>query len=256
MNLKWFGTATILMSEEDTSILFDPFISMNEETGAYAHEDAAGVKNIFITHGHFDHLVDVPQLVRGAGKTVHCCPTAAETLQREEVSPEQINSLAPGDRIEIGPFNIRVLKGEHINFDLKLIATTLFNRRLIRNRENAQTIARLNRNFPQGQVLVFEIEAKGKKILHMGSLNLDEEETYPEGVDVLTIPFQGRSDLNEYSLQFMEKLQPKALYLHHFDDTFPPISRSVDLEEFRKIMEKRFPHIKVIVPAYRESISI
>ncbi len=87
---------------------------------------------------------------------------------------------------------------------------------------NLRKILRESGRYPEGQTLIFHVEAEGKKILHMGSLNMDETENYPDDIDVLTVPFQGRSDLDEYSLQFVQRLKPKSVYLYHFDDSFPP----------------------------------
>ncbi len=256
MLLKWYGTATIIMEENEESILFDPFVAMRQQPQGYTHHDATGINHILITHGHFDHLVDVPELVRDTEKVVYCSQVAAETLQAQGVSSKNIRTITPGDTFQIGPFNVGVWRGEHIKFDGKLIATTLFNRRLIKHRENMKKIARLNRSFPQGEVLVFEVEAQGKKVLHLGSLNLEDGTTYPDRVDLLTIPFQGRSDINDYALKFVERLQPEAVYLHHFDDTFPPVSREVNYQRFLSQMEKKFPGVKIIIPDYRETTEI
>ncbi len=256
MILQWYGTASILIKEEDTSVLFDPFVSMNEKIDAFSPEIAADVSNILITHGHFDHLVDVPAIIQNTDKSVYCSKTAAETLLNCGVNAKQIHTISPGDKFQIGSFKFRVLEGKHIKFDLKLILKTLFNARVVKYKENLKKILRENRKYPAGEVLVFEIEANGKKLLHMGSLNLDENEVYPQEADVLTIPFQGRSDISEYFMKFVKKLKPKAIYLQHFDDTFPPVSSAVDLQELKEEMSKSFPHIKVIIPEYGEAITV
>ena len=93
-------------------------------------------------------------------------------------------------------------------------------------------------------------------MLHIGSLNLDSSEEYPAGMDLLTLPFQGRSDLNSYALKFIERLKPKALYLHHFDDAFPPLSSTVDIAPFVKKVGREYPGLRVIVPAFQEAVTI
>ena len=90
----------------------------------------------------------------------------------------------------------------------------------------------------------------------MGSLNLDSSEEYPAGMDLLTLPFQGRSDLNSYVLKFIERLKPKALYLHHFDDAFPPVSSPVDTAPFVKKVAREYPGLPVIVPAFKEAVEV
>lgn len=93
-------------------------------------------------------------------------------------------------------------------------------------------------------------------MLHMGSLNLDSSEKYPAGPDLLTLPFQGRSDLNSYAFQFIERLKPKALYLHHFDDAFPPVSSAVYTASFIEKVTREYPELPVIVPAFKEAVTV
>ena len=256
MQLTWYGTGTILFSAGNKNILFDPFISMNPKAGSFDHLAAKNIRDIMITHGHFDHLVNVPELVRNEERTVYCSQESANTLQGEGVAPHMVKMIKPADSLQLDPFKIRVLKGKHIEFDLELIADTIINRRMVKYFGNFLKIGRLNRKYIKGEVLAFDIEANGKRVLHLGSLDIDEEEHYPQGVDLLTIPFQGRSDIEECALYIVEELKPKAVFMHHFDDTFPPISRFVDYRGFVRAMESKFPSIEVIVPDYREPVTI
>ncbi|NLI69243.1 MAG: MBL fold metallo-hydrolase [Firmicutes bacterium] len=251
---KWFGTATILMSVGDSSVIFDPFVSMNDKINAYNHAVAADARAILITHGHFDHLVDVPDLVKKYGQDVYCAGVAAQTLRREGMDAKKIKIVSPGDRFEIGDFKFTVWRSRHIVFDLKLILKTAFNRRVFDYGENLGKIIGLNRKYPKGEVLLWEIEAAGKRILHMGSLSLAPDVAYPQGVDLLTIPLQGRSDLNDFSMPILQRLKPRAIYLHHFDDTFPPVSSTVDYPSFVRKVQQEFPSMEVIVPDYGEEL--
>ncbi len=63
MEIIWFGTATLSISSGGESILFDPFLPLNAELPAPSIEELAALGDIFITHGHFDHLMHVPQAV-------------------------------------------------------------------------------------------------------------------------------------------------------------------------------------------------
>lgn len=249
---RWFGTAAILMSAGGSSIIFDPFVSMNGKIDAYDHTVAAEADGILITHGHFDHLADVPDLVGKYGQDIYCSGTAAQTLRREGVDEKKIRVVAPGKHLKIGNFNITVRRGRHIVFDLRLILRTAFNRRVFTYRDNLRKIAGLNRRYPAGEVIIWEIEAGEKRILHLGSLNLAPEEVYPRGADLLTVPLQGRSDLNDFAMDILRRLEPKAIYLHHFDDTFPPVTDKVDCQGFAREVRRGFPAMEIITPAYGE----
>jgi hypothetical protein len=97
---------------------------------------------------------------------------------------------------------------------------------------------------------------KEKKLLHLGSLSLDKTETYPEGVEVMTIPYQGRSDLAEYSIPYINLIKPQTLYLHHFDDTFPPISSAVNAQELINKAAQVFPGLNIILPVIGERLNV
>lgn len=255
MEIKWFGTAGISISEDNKSILFDPFISMNPGLKLFSAGELASAGDILITHGHFDHLINVPEVVERGQAPVYCSRSAAVTLKRDGVDEQRIITVSPGDRFEIGPFSIRVLKGKHIIFDRKLLLRTFFNPRMLFYFGNLRKIFRETGRYPEGEVLVYEIEVKGKKILHMGSLNMDDKEIYPQSVDIMTIPFQGRSDLDHYALQSVDRVKPKNIYLHHFDDSFPPISSRVNTSRFCQSVKNIFPGTEVIVPGHGQAIA-
>ncbi len=256
MEIKWFGTAALSISSGGESILFDPFLPLNAELPAPSIEELAALGDIFITHGHFDHLMHVPQVVQAGEGVVYCCNTAAESLYREGVPESRVAVIKPGDKFEKGPFEITVYRGVHIRFDLPLIVKTLISRRCLSNFSALRVLLKESKRYPEGEVLVYRIAAGGKSVLHMGSLNLDSSEEYPAGMDLLTLPFQGRSDLNSYALQFIERLKPKALYLHHFDDAFPPVSSPVDTAPFVKKVAREYPGLRVIVPAFKQAVEV
>ncbi len=256
MEIRWFGTATISFSYQGYSILFDPFLPMNKELPSPSIDQLAALGDIFITHGHFDHLMHVSRVLKAGDALVYCCEVAADSLLKEGIDEDRIGVIQPGKKLVKGPFEIKVYKGAHIKFDLPLIIKTLLSRRALSNIQNLKTLLQLAKRYPEGEVFVYEITAGGKTVLHLGSLNLDKIETYPKKADLLTLPFQGRSNIDNYAIQFIERLEPKALYLHHFDDSFPPISSRVYTSNFIQLVNARYPNIKVVVPRYEEVIII
>ncbi|MDR0314301.1 MAG: MBL fold metallo-hydrolase [Treponema sp.] len=249
MKLKWYGTASILLEKEGTQLLFDPFLSLNGTTFKPSIDDFAAVKNIFVTHGHLDHIIDIPLIAeRGGNKaTVYCTATPYKVLTSKGVANEQIHKIAPGDVLNIGSFEVRVLKGKHIEFNKGLILKTILNPRVLAYRDNLMFISRENKVcIEAGETVVFDIYSSQEHILLLGSLNLDEHTEYPTGVDLLILPLQGRSDISRYAIPFIDRLLPKKVLLDHFDDTFPPISSAVDTGSFVKLLAEKHPSITVI----------
>jgi L-ascorbate metabolism protein UlaG (beta-lactamase superfamily) len=248
MKVKWLGTAAISYTQNDNTIIFDPFRGLNKKLGRVTPDELAVYGNIFITHGHFDHLLDVPAILAVGKAIVYCSKIAAQNLIDCGVQSGRIHIVAPGETITEGPFSIRVLAGKHIIFDLKLLLKTFFNIRIIRYFGNFLVMLKLARQFKEGQTLVYEIKVDGKRLLHLGSLNLAEQESYLPGADILFLPYQGRSDLETYARNIVAKIKPKSIYLHHFDDSFPPLSSSVKTDKFIFVLAHYFPEIKIIVP--------
>ena len=256
MEITWYGTAALLMSSGGYHLLFDPFFPLNRELDCCREEDFRQAGAIMLTHGHFDHAADLAKITAAHPVPVYCSETIKKALLDDGVPARLLNTVVPGEELALGPFQVKVLRGRHIKFNLPLILQTLFlNPRLATHFGNLRKIAGSMRRYPAGQVLIYQIRVEGKTIMHMGSLNIDPEEDYPRRAEVLTFPYQGRSDLDRYSMPLLRKLQPASILLHHFDDTFPPISRPINLKPLQKKMSRFFPEIKIIAQ-YRQPIAL
>ena len=82
MRLKWYGTATILLEQDGTRLLFDPFLSLNANTFKPPIDELSKVDNILVTHGHLDHIVDIPAILNHGGgqANIYCTAGPRETL--------------------------------------------------------------------------------------------------------------------------------------------------------------------------------
>lgn len=258
MKISWYGTASVLLQSGKDAVLFDPFFSLNP---ALPQTDSAiftSPPHIFITHAHIDHLLYIKSILdKGSGR-VHCTAAAQQVLLKQGADADRIDVIEPGARIRVGGLSIAVYKGRHIRFDTKLVLSTMFNRRIRRFRSNRKYIVRNNRQFrEQGETVIYEVSSKsGKSVLILGSLGLDDSETYPVGASLLVLPYQGSSKLLEQALPIVDQLGPKTVLLDHFDDSFPPISSAIDPEPFIEAMKESYPEIPVIVPRYGESYKV
>ena len=252
MKIRWYGTATVNFIHDNGSILLDPFIARNPRLDCGSAKGLAGLGDIFITHGHLDHASDVPLISAMGNRRVFCSPETAKILSAEGIATELIVAVKPGDVIKNGPFTIKVLASQHCQSDPILIIKTLTSPRMLKHSKAVLPMIKEHLKFKMGNVLAYQIQAGDKTILHLGSLNLSNDEVYPEKVDVLTLPFQGRADVSVYALQLVQRIKPQALFLHHFDNTFPPISNNINYREFVKSVQQLFPDMNIIIPNYRE----
>ena len=251
MRLKWYGTATILLEQDGTQLLFDPFLPLNTKVFQPPVAELAETDNILVTHGHFDHIAHIPAILKqSTQKTmVYCTHKPREGLIAKGVDSGIIRKISPGDELNIGHFIVRVLKGKHIVFDKAIVIKTFCNPRVLANWGKFIYMLKENKDYGEfGETVVYDIQAKEKRILLLGSLNLDENTDYPKGADLLVLPFQGRSDINTYAMSFIDRLQPKKVLLDHFDNSFPPISSNINTGLFVSLMQEKYPSIPVICP--------
>lgn len=251
MKIKWYGTASVSFETDNSSIIFDPYIPCKGSETPSAEEEYLKFDNILVTHGHVDHISTLPDTVRKSGATVRCTKTPAATLIEKGIPSENIKVFSHGDVLQFGDIKVTVFKSRHVVFDRDLLLSTIFSFRMIRYFRNLVRLGIESAQCKMGdEIAGFLIEAEEKRIYLMGSLGWLEDVEYPKNVDLLVLPFQGTSDLMTPALQFVEMTHPKAIFLDHFDNTFPPLSNHIDTSDIVAALEGKIP---VTVPVFNET---
>jgi len=257
--IKWYGTACILLEEEGIQLLFDPFFSLNKKLFIpRIKEEFSQVNSILITHGHFDHITGIPSVLERSKikPFIYCTAAPRESLISMGIEKDLIQEITPGNILMPGTFQINVLKSKHIVFDKFLVIKTLLNPRILINFKKAKYILKQNKICKEaGETVAYEIKIKEKKILLMGSLNLDDTVDYPAKTNLLILPLQGRSDICKYSMRFIDRLKPEKVLVTHYDNSFPPVSANINIKYFKSLMRKNFPYIPVIIPRPGEQLT-
>ena len=232
MELIWHGTASIEARCGEGRILFDPFVPFRGSAVKTLIGDFDGFSQLFVTHCHFDHVRDLPELVkRNPGVLIHCTRAAYEQLHKKGGIPEQnLSLLCFGDEISVNGFTIRLWHGKHAVLP-KADAARIKAWFKSPARGNIPLMLReFFRWDEKDECVYYEISAEGKTVALMGSMNLRDEADYPTGADLLILPYNGWPDNLPPAKRIIERLKPKAVVLDHWDDTFPPLTTPVDLE--------------------------
>lgn len=257
MKLTWLGTAVFVLESGGEKILFDPFLQLQGGNVALTEDELFRYDTVFITHGHFDHLSFVTDILDGGDSTIFCTKGCADTLEEFCDDMSSVVLIKPHRTCPIGDIRITPLRAKHIDFQLKHVMETMNPVRMVRYAGNLPFLFWANRHFKEkGEIVAFDIRAEGRTVLLLGSLGLDPDETYPESPDVLVLPYQGNNDLPERAREVISAIRPKSIVLSHFDNAFPPMSRDVDLRPLKKLMEEEFPDIKVIRPVPFKEMNI
>jgi L-ascorbate metabolism protein UlaG (beta-lactamase superfamily) len=240
---QWLGTAGFRIEHAGKVILIDPYLTRNEKARPVQDltpGDMADADFIFISHGHFDHLVDVPQILEVSEAVVYCSEVAGATLEQKGVAGSRIRRSEGGSTFDLDTFSVAVESSKHIRFDAKLILSTL--PRLIKDRRALRALGR----WPAGPVLIHSFDFGGLRVVHLGSLGITPEEAKRLGLgeprpDILMPPLQGHTDICRRAAFVTAAIRPRAVVPQHHDDFFPPVSQMIDLGPFRRMAGEMLP---------------
>ena len=252
--ITWYGTFSLKLRNDNDTILFDPFIRFDKRLDKNFKNNFYNVKDIFITHGHIDHTMDLVDLYKDKDVLIHTTICPYNRLLSDGISKDKLVKINYNDKFKVGKIDIKVIKGRHIKFDYKLVLDTLFNKNVIKYHSNLPIIIKNHlKCHENGETVCYFVKTDNKKLLFMGSMALDKNTIYPKNVDYLILAYQGRSDLDKKIVPIIDKIKPKSIILSHFDNSFPPVSKDVDISGLKNVIDKK---IKLIIPKYEEEIQL
>jgi L-ascorbate metabolism protein UlaG (beta-lactamase superfamily) len=259
MEIRWLGTAGFDIRTHNSRFLIDPYVSRNltaEPVQPLAPEDLAGADRIFISHGHFDHLMDVPKILAGDTEKscrVFCSSRAGSTLERLGVAKDRMYRVNQ-DNIEVRFSHVtaRAFFSRHIRFDLRLVSATL-----ARIHFMFFHLLPLFTRYPCGQVLSWQFCLEGRTIQHFGSAGAAPAQLKALApVDILLLPLQGHTDICKIAAEQVHYLTPNIVIVHHHDNFFPPVSQTIDTKRFVEQVNRETPGTRVILPRINVPITI
>jgi L-ascorbate metabolism protein UlaG (beta-lactamase superfamily) len=89
MEIRFLGHAAFALSDGDTTVLIDPFLTGNPKAAASA--DEVDATTILLTHGHADHIGDTVPIAKRTGATVLAIVELAGEIGEEGVEVRDPN---------------------------------------------------------------------------------------------------------------------------------------------------------------------
>jgi L-ascorbate metabolism protein UlaG (beta-lactamase superfamily) len=128
VRVTYLGTNGYLLQTSDSVILIDPYFSRiplmpvasNSPIKPNISRIIFGMERlpkrvdaILVTHGHFDHLLDVPEVARRTGASVIASPTSCYLSQACGLPATKTLPVQAGDSLQFGAAHVHVLPAMH-----------------------------------------------------------------------------------------------------------------------------------------------
>ena len=258
IQFRWFGAAGFELRAGDSSLLIDPFFTRpplrylfagqprSDPALVAAHVDRADF--ILITHAHWDHLMDAPEVARQTGARIFGSFNTGRLLRASGVPDEKVIEIRAGDRRELGEFQLEVFAAQHI--PLPGFTPGPLPGRL-------QAPFRL-RDYRMDACFSFLLSADGLRILDWAGES-------PAGAPRADVLLAGAYLDPRAVADLLRRVQPKMVIPLHWDNIFRPLSaplrpffrrpaaafpplRRVDLAAFAKTVHASSPGCAVLRP--------
>jgi L-ascorbate metabolism protein UlaG (beta-lactamase superfamily) len=195
MDIRFLGHACFELSDGDTRVLVDPFLSGNPKAAVTA--DELEPTHIFLTHGHSDHYGDIEAIAKRTGAQVVAIVEIANELG--EAGVENVSDPNMGGTVEFDDVWVRLVPAWHTS-------TT-----------PGGTVS-----IPAGMV----IGLGGKVVYHLGDTALFSDLRLPgerDSIDVALIPIGGHYTMDRIDAVKAAGLVGASTVIPCHYDTFPPV---------------------------------
>jgi L-ascorbate metabolism protein UlaG (beta-lactamase superfamily) len=209
MDIRFLGHACFELTEGDTRVLIDPFLTGNPKAAVEAGD--VDPTHIFLTHGHADHIGDTVDIAKRTG---------AQTVAIVELA----NELGESGVENVADPNI----GGTIEFEGGWVRLTPAWHTAVSPNGTPHT--------PAGLV----INLGGKTVYHLGDTGLFSDLVLPgkrDQIDVALMCIGGHYTMDRHDAVTAAELVDAGTVIPCHYDTFPPIE--TDAEAFKSDVESK-----------------
>ncbi len=261
LELRYLGAAGWHLRTPSSSLLIDPYFTRLPAwrvlMGRAIPDREAIVRHtppadwILLTHTHYDHALDLPEVARITGAPVYASPQGCDLLGILGVPEAQRRPIQDSNRLLLSDLRIEVYRSQH----RRILGRVPFEGPLRRGIRPPLRV----RDYRTDQLFSFRIEARGTRVLVLSGI--DDEP--PVEADVLLV---GADASARQLAAILGAARPRLVLPNHWDDIFQPLGRPVrpsirpprgvlafphrlNLQAWARRVQAHAPEAAVIIPA-------
>jgi L-ascorbate metabolism protein UlaG (beta-lactamase superfamily) len=253
VSLTWLGTAGVLISDGDTGILIDPYVSrfglFKIATGFPLQPNKEAVKKwvarlgkdniqaVVVSHSHFDHCLDAPYFALETDALLIGSESTLNVGRGASLSKEQLKKVETEQPMEFGSFTLKFIESRHGPAFLGRVPYPgTIDKPLIGPHPA--------KDYKLGRTYAILISHPAGTILHHGSAGFISGMYEGVTADVVLLGIVGRGDTQTYLKNIPLKLGAGLLIPIHFDNFFRSLEKkmrilpSVRFKEFLSVANR------------------
>jgi L-ascorbate metabolism protein UlaG (beta-lactamase superfamily) len=230
IRITYLGVNGFQFETDGHALLIDPYFTrvglwagaLNERIESNPNRVESGLRHvrrnvdaILVTHAHFDHLLDAPEIMRYTHARLIAGPTAIRLVESFGISANKCEIVQAGKVRRIGPWTIHIFAAQHD----RLFGKVPFARRSTSSKPIKAS------DWTVGEPLAFVVEAAGKRIyIDSGGIRGAPPDSRIRQVDLAILGVA----LPDSRARFGEagrKLHPRFIFPSHQDDMFAAFDR-------------------------------
>ncbi len=235
IHVIWLGTAGILLSDEETSILIDPYVSrcgfFKVAMGIPLKPDRQAIRKwtdffgkniraVCISHSHFDHCLDAPFFAKETGAVLMGSESALNVGRGASLPEERLVAAVPGREMAVGSFRLVFIESRH---GPAFLSRVPYPGRI----DKPLTGPRPAGDYKLGQVYAIHLSHPCGTIVHHGSAGFIPGMYEGKKADIVLLGITGRGDTHAYLKNVPLELGARLVIPIHFDNFFLPLKKKL-----------------------------
>lgn len=255
VRVTWLGTAGIFITDGETGILIDPYVSrFSMSRVAFGLSlspnrdlvrkwaDKLGrekINAVIVSHSHFDHVADAPYFAMEANAPLIGTESTMNVGRSAGMTENKLIIVKPGETLQFGKFTVKFIESLHGPAFLGRVPYPGTIDKPLTQPAKAS-------DYRLGGVFALQITHPYGTIIHHGSAGF-KQGMYDDGTtaDILLLGIAGRGDTDPYLENVALKTRAKLVVPVHFDNFFKPLEDGISylpLVKFDEFYQKAEKH--------------